>query len=213
MRGVFISLEGIDGSGKSTQARMLVEYLTDMAVEVVSVREPGSTVLAEKVRAILLQPESEICGRAELMLYEAARAQLTNEVIRPALSRGAIVVADRFGDSSVAYQGYGRELGADVVRMANEVATDGVLPDLTFVVDVPVEVAHLRRGNEPDRIEQESSRFHERVREGFLAIANEEHSRVVVVDGTRSVDRVFEDICGVVLARLTLTRERDEDSY
>ena len=131
MAGVFISLEGIDGSGKSTLARKLAEYLSTKSVEVVSVREPGSTALAESVREILLTPESEICGRAELMLYEAARAQLTNEVIQPALSRGAVVVADRFGDSSVAYQGYGRGLGPETVRMANAVATNGLFPDIT----------------------------------------------------------------------------------
>ena len=208
MEGVFISLEGIDGSGKSTLAGMLAEYLAETAVEVVSVREPGSTALAESVREILLQPDSEICGRAELMLYEAARAQLTNEVIRPALSRGAVVVADRFGDSSVAYQGYGRELGPEAVRLANDVATGGLVPDVTFVVDVPIEVGFARRGKDPDRIEREGENFHQRVREGFLAIAEAEPERVLVIDGTQSTEEVFSRARDILLARLTLGDER-----
>jgi dTMP kinase len=138
------------------------------------------------------------------MLYEAARAQLTNEVIRPALHRGAIVVADRFGDSSVAYQGYGREIGAEAVRLANDVATGGLVPDLTFVVDVPIQVAFSRRGKDLDRIESEGADFHQRVREGFLALAKAEPERVVVIDGTRSIDDVFSQARDMLLARLSL---------
>ena len=145
MSGIFISLEGIDGAGKSTQARRLVETFQSAGHDVVTVREPGTTPLAERVRPVILDREmTGIGARAELLLYLACRAQLVDEVVRPALQEGLIVVSDRYADSSVAYQGYGRELGADLVRQVNAFATGGLMPDLTIVIDIPVKEATQR---------------------------------------------------------------------
>jgi dTMP kinase len=192
MSGVLISVEGIDGSGGSTQVKALVDELASTGRRVVQVREPGSTEVAERVRAILLDTRSDIGPRAELLLYLACRAQLVDETIRPALAEGAIVVADRFIDSSVAYQGYGRNLGGDVVAQGNWLATGGIVPDLTFVLDLPVDAAAARRTKrdgsaDGDRLESEPAEFHERVRQGFLGVAKAEPNRVVVIDATRSI--------------------------
>ena len=206
MTGTFITFEGIDGCGKSTQAVMLAETLRAAGHEVVEVREPGTTALAERVRQILLDPVLDsVDPMAELMLYVACRAQLVGEIVRPSLARGAVVVSDRYGDSSVAYQGYGRNLGADVVRQANRVGTGGLLPDLTILVDVPVPLAHERRsGQSADRIEREKAEFHERVRSGYLEIARLEPERVAVIDGSGTPD-------GVRAAVITQVRERLPD--
>ena len=208
-RGVLITLEGVDGCGKSTQARLLAGRLEATGHRVVAVREPGSTVLAEKVRNILLDPElPELDPRAELFLYVACRAQLIREEIAPAIAGGAVVVSDRYSDSTLAYQGYGRELGYESTRRAIDAGTGGLWPDLTFVVDAPLDVARSRRaGTDADRMELEDVRFHERVREGFLKIARKEPDRVVCVDGTRTPDVVADEIHDELLRRFpTLTR-------
>lgn len=203
MSGIFLSLEGIDGSGKTTQAARLVEILRGAGHRVISVREPGSTALAERVRQVLLDPAaSAISPRAELLLYVACRAQLVDEVIRPALDAGAVVVSDRFADSTLAYQGYGRELGPEVVREANMVATGGLAPALTFVLDIPPEEAVRRRGaSAADRLEGEARAFHERVRRGFLEIAHREPERVSVVDGGLPPEEVASRILDLIDSR------------
>ena len=192
MSGLFISFEGIDGSGKSTQAQRITEAVRSAGREVTFVREPGSTLLAERVRAILLDADlREMNSRAELLLYVACRAQLVEETIRPALRTGGVVVSDRFSDSTVAYQGYGRGLGPELAWQAINVATGGLLPDITFLIDVPVDVAASRRdARANDRLEAEERAFHERVRSGFLEIAARAPERVIIVDGTAHVDRV-----------------------
>ena len=203
MTGRFITLEGIDGAGKSTQAQRLTEVLRAAGNTVVSVRDPGTTSLAERVRGILLdRTVTGVDPMAELMLYLASRAQLVAEVVRPALAAGSVVISDRYADSSVAYQGYGRELGVDVVRQSNALATGNLQPDLTLVIDIPVEITKERmNGKTADRLESEKRSFHERIRNGFLEIARDEPERVVVVDGTKSPDDVHLEIVRIVSIR------------
>lgn len=185
-RGLFITLEGGEGSGKSTQARALKDLLEAEEFTVTLTREPAGCPLGQRVRELLNDPSLELDAPSELLLFATARAQHVAEVIRPALDRGEVVVCDRFGDSSVAYQGYGRGLGVDDVREANRMATRSLVPNLTVLLDVPVETGLGRKRGEdaPDRIGQEAAEFHERVRQGYLAMAAQEPDRFLVVDGT-----------------------------
>lgn len=196
-KGVFITLEGVEGCGKTTQINRLVEFLRGRACDVVCTREPGGTPIAEKIRALLLDPDhGSMSPTAELLLYEAARAQHVDELIRPALEAGKVVVSDRFADSTTAYQGAGRRLAPEDVMPLHATATRGVWPDLTIVLDVPAEEGLRRAGNAraADRLEREPLDFHRRVRDEFLRIAQREPERVKVVDGTRAPDAVAEDI-------------------
>ena len=196
MSGRFITIEGGEGVGKSTQARRIAERLRASGATVLEVHEPGGTSVGDRVRAIVLDhPSVRISPRAELLLYEAARAELTATVIVPALERGETVVCDRFFDSSTAYQGYGRGLGADVVAELNLIATGGLRPDLTVLLALDTEEA-LRRATRSgaDRIEAESLSFHRAVIEGFAAIAAGEPGRFVTVDASGGVDEVAERV-------------------
>lgn len=201
-RGKFITFEGGEGCGKSTQAALLKEALEETGLEVVVVREPGGTKLGEKIRALLKDElEDPPCDRAELLLFEAARAQLVEETIRPALEKGAWVISDRFSDSTLAYQGYGRGLPLDVLRRANEFAIQGLKPDLTVLLDVPPETAasRMRRresatGTPADRIECAGREFHERLRRGFIELAEAEPERFARVDAGGSEDEVRERV-------------------
>ena len=179
MRGVFITLEGADGCGKSTQAARLADAL-------VRLREPGGTAISEKVRAILLDPaNAEMCPECELMLYEASRAQLVREVVEPALSRGAVVLCDRFYDSTYAYQAGGRSLPEDLVRRANALGSCGLDPDRTLVFDLDPELAYARAtAGGADRMEAEGLAFQRRVRDAYLRLAQAEPARVRVVDAS-----------------------------
>lgn len=191
-RGLLITFEGGEGIGKSTQLRVLAHRLEAAGIAVRSLREPGGTVVGEAVRAILLDPEhAGLDPRAELMLYEAARAQLVAEVIEPALDAGEVVLCDRFYDSTTAYQGYGRGLPLEEVDALNMAATGGLAPDRTLVLDIDPVVALERatRGG-ADRLESEEHSFHERVSAGFSAIAAEEPERVRIVDATGSIEEV-----------------------
>lgn len=191
-RGVLITFEGGEGIGKSTQLRILTHRLEAAGLAVRALREPGGTVVGEAVRAILLDPDHVgLDARAELLLYEAARAQLVAEVIEPALDAGEIVLCDRFYDSTTAYQGYGRGLPLDEIAALNMAATGGLAPDRTLVLDIEPAVALERatRGG-ADRLESEDGSFHERVRAGFSAIAAQEPGRVRVVDATGSIESV-----------------------
>lgn len=197
MRGIFITLEGVEGCGKTTQMDALERYLRASGHPVVRTREPGGTVLSEAIRAILLDPQhTAMVPTAELLLYEAARAQHVAEVIRPSVEAGKLVLCDRFTDSTTAYQGAGRSLSLDDVTMLHRIATGGLLPDLTLLLDVPAEEGLRRaasvRGR--DRIEQEPLEFHRQVRQAFLTLAHLEPERFRVIDATRSVDSVKEDI-------------------
>jgi dTMP kinase len=189
-RGGFIVLEGVDGSGKTTQARLVARALRATGRTVVETREPGGTALGERLRAVLLEASSDdLADTAEVALFAAARAQLVAEVIRPALARGEWVVCDRFLASSLAYQGVGRGLGIAAVMQANELAVDGCAPDLTVIVDVPPSVARARRGA-GDRIEDEDDAFHARVADGYRQLAGRFADRVAAVDGTGTPDEV-----------------------
>lgn len=195
-RGRFIALEGIDGSGKSTQTALLAEALRATGVEVMATREPGGTALGEAVRALLLDRENHPAPLAELHLFLAARAQLVREVILPALGRGAWVVSDRFVDSSLAYQGAARGLGVDLVWRANEalLAGDGpaasAIPDAALVIDVSPELAARRRCARPDRIEAEGADLQRRVAAGYHALADRFPERVRLIDGAGPPEQV-----------------------
>ena len=197
---MFISFEGIDGCGKTTQAQMLAERLRAAGREVVLTREPGGTVLGEEIRAMLLHGD-HVAPWAEAALYAASRAQHVDEVIRPALARGAVVVCDRYVDSSVAYQGVGRGLGLDRVLELNLAAVGGLMPDLTVLLEIGIEDAAARMGDERDRIEREDDGFRERVAQGYRTLAERFPDRYVVVDGRRAVDEVAEEIDGAVRSR------------
>lgn len=201
-RGKFITFEGCEGAGKSTQIRRLCAELGNAGVECLGVREPGGTLLGEEVRHILkdLHGSSPV-DEAELLLFLAARAQLTADVIAPALERGVWVVSDRFLDSTVAYQGYGRGMDIHLVRRANDFACRGIKPDVTVLLDIAPDVSYERMrkrekatGTSPDRIECAGEDFHRRVREGFLQIAREEAERFCVVDASMSEEDVWKDV-------------------
>lgn len=209
MSGVLITFEGIEGSGKSTQARLLAESLKAKGHEVLALREPGGSAIAEKIRALLLDPANKAMSPiAELLLYEAARAQLVTEILRPALDRGVIVICDRFYDSTTAYQGAGRQLRSVDFSTLNRLATGGLIPDATFLLDVPVELG-LRRAkgdSAGDRIEQEPIDFHTRVRHGFLAIAAAERARISQLDGQRPQAALAAEILTLALEAIEMRR-------
>ena len=192
-RGVWITLEGGDGVGKTTQARMLEAWLGERGRTVVRTREPGGTEVGELVRDIVLHHRGEIAPRAEALLYAADRAHHVATLVRPALARGEVVLQDRYLDSSVAYQGAGRVLDADEVRRLSLWATEGALPDLTILLDLDPAVARRRMdaSDRPfDRLEAEAAEFHTRVREAFLALAGDEPDRFFVVDAALPVDEI-----------------------
>ncbi len=200
--GFFITLEGPEGSGKSTQARLLAEYLSQECREdVLLTREPGGTTIGDQIRQILHSHDNAAMSPlAELFLYNAARAQLVAEVIRPALEAGKIVVSDRYSDSTLAYQGYGRRLGLAQVRQVIELATGGLVPDLTFLIDITVEDGLARRkdgvqrGEEWNRMDSLPRELYERVRNGYLEMRQEEPQRWIVIDGAREVEQVQNEL-------------------
>ena len=211
--GLFISFEGGDGAGKTTQARKLASWLEERGHDVRWVHEPGGTELGEGVRSLLLESSADAVGaRAELLLYEAARAQLVEEVVEPALRCGAIVVTDRFSDSTTAYQGYGRGIDSADVRRFNAFATRGLAPDVTVLLMLDATAGMQRVGarqGSADRMERAGAGFHRRVQEGFARIAEAEAQRVRVVDASGTRDEVFERVRGAVggaLARYEAAR-------
>lgn len=196
-RGLFITVEGVDGCGKSTQARLIAAALEAAGHDVLRLREPGGVKISEQIRAILLDPaNAEMGDVCELLLYEAARAQLVHQVIRPALAAGKTVVCDRFYDSTTAYQAFADGLDRNMVSQANELAVDGCRPDLTLVFDLPVEDALRRRsGREAeDRLELKGLEFQERVAAGFRAVAADEPDRVKLIDAGESIAEVFSGV-------------------
>ena len=200
-RGLFITVEGIDGCGKSTQARLIAAALEAAGHDVLRLREPGGVKISEQIRAILLDPaNAEMGDVCELLLYEAARAQLVHQVIRPALAAGKTVVCDRFYDSTTAYQAFADGLDRNMVSQANELAVDGCRPDLTLVFDLPVEDALRRRsGREAeDRLELKGLEFQERVAAGFRAVAADEPDRVKLIDAGGSIAEVFSGVAAAL---------------
>lgn len=204
MRGVLVTFEGVEGSGKSTQADKLADFLRGQGMECVVSREPGGTPIGEQVRSILLDPKNRAMdGRTELFLYLASRSQHVFEKVMPAVAAGKVVILDRYAESSVAYQGAGRELGEQVVSRLNRLATHNLKADLVVVVDVPVAVGQKRKqGDELDRLEQERIEFHERVRSSYLAMARRAGRRIRVVDGRKSPDEIQADVRRLVLELL-----------
>jgi dTMP kinase len=197
VKGLFITFEGVEGCGKSTQIRLLEEHLRRRGIETIATREPGGVPIAEAVRAVLLDPaHTAMAPMTEILLYEAARAQIVRELIRPALAAGMVVLCDRFADSTTAYQGAARELPREEVRYLHRLAVDAVWPDHTFLLDLAPEtgLARARGRGRSDRMEQEPGAFHERVRAGFLEIAREEPERITVLDADRPVDVIARDI-------------------
>lgn len=214
-RGRFVTFEGPEGSGKTTIAARLAASATGAGLDVVLTREPGGTCLGEAIRGVLLADadagsdgagEGAMTARAEALLFNAARAELVEAVIAPALARGALVVCARFADSTLAYQGFGRGLPLGDLRSVERFATGGVGPDLTIVLDLPIEVGLARKGiEETTRFEGLDAAFHRRVREGFLELARAEPERFSVVDASREPDEVFTEVRGLVAERLGLS--------
>lgn len=198
MNGIFITFEGIDGCGKSTQCELLKKHLEDNGKDFIFVREPGGTVIGERIREILLDKKNtQMTPRTELLLFEAARAQITDEVIKPAIESGKIVICDRFFDSSSAYQGMARGMGMDFVASLNMAATGGLKPDITFFFDLTAEEALARRGKRgeaSDRIELAGLKFQEDVRNGYLELAKNSEGRIVTIDAMQSPEEIFEQI-------------------
>lgn len=201
-RGLFVSLEGGEGSGKSTQSALLAEKLRQQGHEVLEVREPGGTPLGEELRLLLLHRREAISVRTELLLFLAARAELVSSVIRPALSRGAVVICDRFLDSSLAYQGFGRGLDLRVIRRLNQEATEGLKPELTVLLDLPISEGRQRKAREEDAFQREEDNFHQRVRDGYLSLAGQEPSRWLILDGRQPPAQLANAIAERALALL-----------
>jgi len=206
--GKLISFEGSEGSGKSTQMSRLAAHLQKSGRDVVSTREPGGTEIGEQIRNIIVHNSKgdEMCAETELLLFTAARAQLVREIIAPALLRGAIVLSDRFLDSSTVYQGIGRNLALDPVNQINRFAVGNVMPDVTIVIDVPTETSlariQQRASDLPDRMERENIDFYNKVREGYLVLAKGMPDRFVVIDGTQTPDVIEKKIWAAVKERL-----------
>ena len=204
-RGLFITFEGLDGSGKSTQMEMLASGLEGLGYVVVMAREPGGTPLGEAVRDILLDPlQHGMSARAEALLYAAARAHLVERIIRPALDEGLVVLCDRYVDSSLAYQGYGRGLGADSIITINAWGTDCLFPDLTLFLDLDDSVRTTRLAAVPDRLEAEDDAFHRRVAEGYRALLTDHRHRIRRVDASGAPEEVQERVRSVVDEELAL---------
>ncbi|KZE68089.1 thymidylate kinase [Fictibacillus phosphorivorans] len=200
MKGLFITLEGPDGSGKTTQIAKVAEYFKEKNVDFIQTREPGGTRISDKIRALILDSEhNEMHDLTEVLLYAASRAQHVHEKILPALEAGKVVLCDRFVDASLAYQGFGLGVGEEPVLQVNNIATSGLVPDRSYFVDVSPEVGRERMksryGNESlDRIEQKDLTYHERVREGFEHIFSKQTDRIVRINGEQNPDEVFKEI-------------------
>ena len=197
MQGKFITIEGCEGVGKSTQLALLKEYFENNGIDAIFTREPGGTEIAEKIRGIILDAINKaLTPVAELLLYASARRQHTEEKIIKALQEGKVVVCDRYADSTVAYQGYARNLDKQLIDTLNEIAMANVKIDLTLFLDLPPELGFARKGgaDKNDRLENEKLDFHKRVYEGYLAVAEKNKDRVVKIDSSKNVDEVFEQI-------------------
>jgi dTMP kinase len=205
--GTFITFEGPDGSGKSTQMRILADRVRSKGREVVETQEPGGTDIGRQIRAILLNSKNKnLCPVAEMLLYFAARAQNVDERILPAWNAGAVVISDRFTDSTLAYQGGGRRLGPEVVMQLHDIACHGIQPDLTICLDIDTETGlgrtRLRNGANRDRMDEEALEFHRKVRSIYLKLAAEQPDRIKIVDGNGSIEVVAERIWEVVKDRV-----------
>lgn len=212
-RGLFITFEGIEGSGKTTQIKKLRDFFQTTDNTVISTREPGGTPFADKIRDVLLSLHSEnVSDKGELLLYLASRAQHVHSVIKPALYQGITVLCDRFSDATIAYQGYGRGLDIDFLQKLNRYATDGLKPDFTILLDLPARIGISRirslQKRTLDRLESESIEFHERVRRGYLQIAESEPERFLVIDGALEEEKIYMQIKAEVTRRFDVEQDK-----
>ncbi len=201
--GFFISLEGIDGCGKSTQIVRLKKSLEEKGLAVITIREPGGCVLSEKIRGLLLDSDNgDVSATTELLLFNSARAQLIHEIVAPALKEGKIVLADRFGWATYAYQGYGRGLSLEHINSLRNIACGDIWPGFSFLLDISIPLMKERLSNtaKPDRMEQAGDAFFHKVREGYLKIAQENSKQFAVLDGSQSADSIHQQICEKVFA-------------
>ncbi len=208
MKGAFITFEGIEGCGKSTQIKLLAESLRGKGLDIVLTREPGGTTISERIRSVLLDSShSSMAPITELLLYAAARNQHVEETILPAIESGKTVLCDRYADATTAYQGAARRIDASILKEVHTIATGGLWPDLTLLLDLPADsgLSRARERNSrdstlagEDRFEREKLEFHERVRTGYLSIAREEPNRVIVVDATRSIEEIQSDVMSAI---------------
>lgn len=197
-KGLFITFEGTDGCGKTTQIEMLKDYFEKQGRTVLLTREPGAKGLGTKLREILLNYDGEVSPVCESFLFLADRAQHVDTIIKPAVARGEIVLCDRHTDSTVAYQGYGRELEIEQIKMLNNIATSGLKPDLTFIFDIDIDTAQKRVGKNKDRMESAGIEFFKRVRNGYLEIAKQEPERVKVLDGSKSIETIHNELLEIL---------------
>lgn len=196
--GLFITFEGADGCGKTTQLELLSKYLESKNYNILVTREPGAKGLGEKLREILLDYDGEVSDRCESFLFLADRAQHIDTIVEPALKNGKIVLCDRHTDSTVAYQGYGRGLDIAQINKLNTIATNGLKPDLTIVFDIDIETSMKRVGKEKDRMEKSGNEFFNKVRNGYLEISKKEPQRVKVIDSTKSIQEIHKQVINLV---------------
>ena len=201
--GKLITFEGIDGSGKSTQIQLLEAEFEKLGISYKTFREPGGTKLSEKIRTILLDKENiELYSNAESLLFAAARAQLTAEQIKPAITKGEFVICDRFTDSTIAYQGYGRGLNINKLELMNAIATDGLIPDVTFILDIdPQKATERLKTVNPDRMEATGIDFFKKIREGYCQIREQNQSRCIVIDGEKPQKDISKEIHHIIMER------------
>ena len=200
MAGLFITLEGADGVGKSTQAQLLKEFLEAKNIEVLTLREPGSTVIGEQIRQILKNTDNKnMANYTEAYLFAAARAQIVEEIIKPQLAKGEVIVCDRFVDSSIVYQGIARGLGAEKIAQINHYATEGITPDITFLIDTPPQIANWRKEDSADRIEEEGLAFQDLVYQGYKSLAGQHKDRYIILDGTCTIDQIHQQIVDTII--------------
>lgn len=202
-KGLFITFEGADGSGKTTQLEMIADFLKEKNYEIVTTREPGSLEVGQKIRDIVLHYKGEVSQNCEMFLFLADRAQHVDTFIKPALVQNKIVLCDRHTDSTVAYQGYGRGNDIEQIIKLNKIATSNLIPDLTIVFDVDTDVAQTRVGKEKDRLESAGIEFHKRVRNGYLELAKKNTDRIKVVNANNSIETVYNDTKNIIIDLIT----------